>query len=261
MKIENVGFIGGGRVARIILNGWKKAGTMPSRVVVSDPDGAVLEALAGMASEIETTSDNAAAAAQAVCFLAVHPPAAKDVVPALAPALSGEVQVLVSLLPKFTLGKLAGMLGGFDRIARMIPNAASCMGAGYNPVAFAESLSASDRQNLEELFAPLGESPVVDESTLEAYAIVTAMGPTYFWPQLYQLQALAESFGLAPDAAAKGIEQMMQGSLAMMARSGLSPEQVQDLVPVKPLAEDVEVLCRSMETKLSGLMEKLKPIV
>jgi pyrroline-5-carboxylate reductase len=259
MKKNSVGFVGGGRAARIILNGWKRAGVMPPRVVVSDPDGAALQALAGIAPEIEISTDNAAAAAQDICILAVHPPLAKEVVPGLAVKLNGDRQILVSLLPKLTAGKLSAMLGGFDRIARIIPNAASFLGAGYNPVAFADGLPETDRQTLRELFGPLGEAPLVDESTLEAYAIVTAMGPTYFWPQLYRLKALAESFGLAPEAAMESIGQMMQGTLAMMARGGLSDEQVQDLVPVKPLADEVAKMCQGMENKLSILMEKLRP--
>ncbi|WP_372846615.1 pyrroline-5-carboxylate reductase family protein [Pontiella sp.] len=259
MKIESIGFVGGGRAARIILHGWKKAGTIPSRVVVADPNPEVLEALAKLVPGIETTGDNTAAAAQDVCMLSVHPPLAKDVVPALAPALKREGQVLVSLLPKVTMDKLSGMLGGFGRIARMIPNAPSFIGEGYNPIAFAQALSDADRQALGELFASLGETPAVDEATLEAYAIVTAMGPTYFWPQLEHLRTLAESFGLSPEAAMRGIEQMMSGAVGLMKDGGLSPEQVQDLIPVKPLADDVEALCGAMDAKLAGLMEKLRP--
>ena len=73
MQIESVGFVGGGRAAKIILSGWQKAGTIPSRVVVADPDRAVLEALAGLVPGIETTDENSAAAAQEVCILSVHP--------------------------------------------------------------------------------------------------------------------------------------------------------------------------------------------
>lgn len=259
MKIKSVGFVGGGRAAGIILHGWKKAGAIPSRVVVADPDCAVLEALAGLVPGIETTDDNSAAAAQDVCILSVHPPLARDVVPALAPVLNREGQVLVSLLPKVTMEKLSGMLGGFVHIARMIPNAPSFIGAGYNPIAFAEAFSDADRQALGALFASLGETPVVDESTLEAYAIVTAMGPTYFWPQLDHLGKLAESFGLSPEAAMQGIGQMLSGAVGLMKEGGLSPEQVQDLIPVKPLADDVEALCGAMDAKLAGLMEKLRP--
>ena len=259
MKIESVGFVGGGRAAKIILQGWEKAGAIPARVVVADPDRAVLEALAAWVPGIETTDDNSAAAAQDLCILSVHPPLAKDVVPALAPVLNRGGQVLVSLLPKVTMEKLSGMLGGFSHIARMIPNAPSFIGEGYNPIAFSEALSDADRQALGGLFGSLGETPAVDESTLEAYAIVAAMGPTYFWPQLYRLKALAESFGLSPEAAMEGIEQMMRGSLDLMNDGTLSPELVQDLIPVKPLADDVETFCGAMDAKLAGLMEKLRP--
>jgi len=258
MKIESAGFIGGGRVAKIILNGWKQAGMMPSKVVVSDPEPVALSTLEKMIPGLETTDNNAAAAGQDVCFLAVHPPLAKEVVPPLA-ALLKNGQIVVSLLPKLTIEKLSGMLGGFNRIARMIPNAASFIGKGYNPVFFSEHLSASDKQGLSELLAPLGEIPVVEESTLEAYAIITGMGPTYLWPQLYQLRNLAESFGLSPQAAMDGIGQMVRGTVELMANAQLSQEAVQNLVPVKPLAEEVEILCQSMETKLRGLMEKLRP--
>ena len=258
MNIKSIGFVGGGRAAKIILAGWKQTGTLPEKIVVSDPDPAALDALARFVPNIETTGDNTVAAEQEVCFLAVHPPLAKEVVPALASCLKGQ-QMLVSLLPKLSIEKLSGMLGGFDRIARLIPNAASFIGKGYNPVAFAEHLSAEDWQKLGELLDPLGETPVVKEPTLEAYAIVTAMGPTYLWPQLYQLKGLAESFGLSSDAAMEGIGQMVRGSVELMARAELSPEVVQDLVPVKPLAEEVDALCQTMENKLSGLMEKLRP--
>ena len=259
MKIGSVGFIGGGRAARIILAGMARTGALPEKVVVSDPDQAALEALAEWVPGMETTSDNAVAAAREVCFLAVHPPLAKEVVPALAPVLAAEGGILVSLLPKLTIEKLSGMLGGFARIARLIPNAASFVGAGYNPLAFGPGLAEADRRNLQTWLASLGEVPVVEEETLEAYAIVTAMGPTYFWPQFYRLAALAESFGLTPESAQKGMEQMIRGSLAMMKNADLTPEQVQDLIPVKPLADDVDALCGAMQTKLSRLMEKLKP--
>jgi pyrroline-5-carboxylate reductase len=36
MTNRSVGFIGGGRVARILLGGLKRAGQLPDRVVVSD---------------------------------------------------------------------------------------------------------------------------------------------------------------------------------------------------------------------------------
>jgi pyrroline-5-carboxylate reductase len=94
---------------------------------------------------------------------------------------------------------------------------------------------------------------------LEIYAILTAMGPTYLWPQLYQLPALAESFGLDTQAASAGLAGMVQGTLATMGDGTLTPEEVLDLIPVKPLADLQPALLDGYRAKLGGLMEKIRP--
>jgi len=167
--------------------------------------------------------------------------------------------IVVSLAPKFTIAALSGLLGGFDRIARVIPNAPSYVGEGYNPVAYGAALTDPNRQALCAMFESLGEMPEVPEAHLEAYAILSAMGPTYFWPQLYELVSLGESFGLDPVAARDAVSKMLNGAIATVENAGLSAEQVQDLIPVKPVAEDVAVLVSSYRGKLSALMEKIRP--
>jgi pyrroline-5-carboxylate reductase len=170
-----------------------------------------------------------------------------------------EDALLVSLAPKLPMSRLSDLLGGFDRIARVVPNAASIVGKGYNPVAFGAGLTDADKDGIRRLLTPLGDLPEVAEEQLEAYAIVTAMGPTYFWPQLYELQALATSFGLPADDAMQGIERMISGAVATMKESGLSAAEVQDLIPVKPLAQAEAAMVEAYRTELTGLMAKLKP--
>jgi pyrroline-5-carboxylate reductase len=253
----SVGFVGGGRVASILLAGWSRAGAMPGKVVVFDPNAAVLGKLQSRYSQIETTNDIAAAAGRAVVFLAVHPPVVKDVLPLVKPHLKADA-MLVSLAPKFTIVKLSEMLGGFGRIARMIPNAPSVVGKGLNPVAFAPAV-ANVKNDLLQLLKPLGDCPEVPEPQLEAYAIVTGMGPTYFWPQLYELRSLAESFGLSEQAAMEAVDKMLWGTVATMKDSGLSAEQVQDLIPLKPLADEIAGLVTTYRRKLTDLMQKIRP--
>lgn len=258
MSIPTVGFIGAGRVARIIIGGWKKAGQTPSRVVLFDTNQDAAKIMKSLDAGMETTNDPVPAASQAVVFLAVHPPVIKDAVAAIKEGLKGDT-ILVSLAPKFTIAKLSEMSGGFGRIVRMIPNAPSLIGRGYNPVAFSLNLSAGDKAIVSRLLTPLGECPEVDERHLEAYAILSGMGPTYFWPQVYALKSLGESFGLTGEAALEALDKMLWGTVATMKESGLSPDQVQDLIPVKPMAEEMESLVTSYGRKLNGLMEKVRP--
>ena len=258
MTDKSIGFIGGGRIASILIGGWRRAEAMPGKVTVFDCNQEALTDLQAKTPGIETTSDMATSASQELVFLAVHPPVIKDVLTQLTPHLQAGA-VLVSLAPKFTIVKLSEMLGGFDRIVRMIPNAPSVVGKGLNPLAFAPAIRDDDRSAIRQLLQPLGDCPEVPEEQLEAYAIISAMGPTYFWPQLYELKSLAESFGLSEQAAMEAVDKMLWGTVATMKDSGLSREQVQDLIPVEPMAEETAALTAAYRQKLSGLMEKIKP--
>ena len=258
MSNPSIGFIGGGRIARIFLAGWTRARQLPARIVVADLSAEALARLKAEYPGVETTSDLAAAAAQDVVFLATHPPALTEAAGRATAALKPRA-ILVSLAPKFTIAKLTALLGGFARIARSNPNAPSVIGAGMNPVVFGDALTTADRDTVRALFAPLGESPEVAEAKIEAYAVFTAMGPTYLWFQMQALRELAVSFGLTEAEANVGLKRMVCGATRTLLESGLTPAEVIDLVPVKPLAEMESQVLELYRTRLSALFQKIKP--
>jgi len=258
--MASVGFIGGGRIVRVILEGWRRAGYWPARVVVSDSDARALDGVrAAFPEATAVLGDNLMPAGEEVVFLAVHPPVMRNVLGEIRGRVPSS-SLVVSLAPKLTITDLAAALGGFGRIARMIPNAPSIVGAGFNPVCFSSGLRAADRQALAALTAPLGASPEVAEPELEAYAVLTGMGPTYLWFQLYELLSLAETFGLGRVAATEALGGMVGGALRTMTESGLSPAEVMDLVPVRPLAEDEEAFKSVYRARLRGIMDKIRPM-
>ncbi len=163
-----------------------------------------------------------------------------------------------SLAPKVKLAALRAGLGGFSRLARQNPNAPSIVGAGYNPIAFDPALPAADRNTLVAFLAPLGRSPEVDESTVETYAVISAMGPTYLWFQLQRLRELAQEFGLDAAAADAAVEAMALGATATLFHAGLPPAEVMDLLPVKPLVEDEPAIRAALETRLRAVHAKLR---
>lgn len=257
MDSTSVGFIGGGRVARIILTGWEKAGAMPERVIVSDPNPAALAALKERFPAIEVAGDdNTRPASADIVVLGLHPPAVGTVLPAIAPALRDEA-LLVSLAPKWKIAGLAGGLGGRQAIVRMIPNAPAAVGSGYNPVAFSDGVTSGQRRQFERVFGTLGEMPEVAEEKLEAYAVLTAMGPTYFWFQWYELLDLARSFGLTDAEAKEGLIAMVEGALRTMQSPDLTPDAVIDLVPVRPIAAGEEAIREIYRANLTGIYRKL----
>ncbi|MBI5689023.1 MAG: NAD(P)-binding domain-containing protein [Verrucomicrobia bacterium] len=258
MNQPTIGFIGGGRVARIILGGWNHAQALPARIVVADPNAEGLARLKARFPSVETTADAAVAAGQDVVFLATHPPVLAEAAARVTPGLK-PTAIVVSLAPKFTLARLTGLLGGFGRLARVNPNAPSVIGAGFNPIAFGAALNAADRAVVSGLLAPLGDSPEVAEEKIEAFALLTAMGPTYLWFQLQALRELGASFGLTEAETNHGIKRMVCGAARTLVDSGLPPAEVMDLVPVKPLAEMEPTVLEFYRTRLPALYQKIKP--
>ncbi|HOF73263.1 MAG TPA: NAD(P)-binding domain-containing protein [Syntrophales bacterium] len=258
MPQKTMGFVGGGRITRIILEALGRKRMLPATVIVSDVSGDALQRLRERFPKVQTVQgDNARAAGQDIVFLALHPPAVAGGLEEIKAALKPGA-VLVSLAPRFTIRALSEGLGGFDRIVRMIPNAPSIVGEGYNPVAFGPGISREEKTALSKLFKKLGGCPEVDEDKLEAYALITAAGPTYIWFQLFELFELGKSFGLTDKQAWKGIKKMLKGAVETVDEAGLSPEEVMDLVPMKPLGEEEAVIRNAYRTKLTGLYRKLK---
>jgi pyrroline-5-carboxylate reductase len=257
MKERSIGFLGGGRVTRILLGGWQRAGRLPAEITVFDPDTKARERLARSLGAAVTTAGDAAPASRAdLVVLAVHPPACEPALAALAAELR-PTAVVLSLAPKVDMAQMEQALGGFSRLARMIPNAPSIVGAGYNPIAFGAGLPEAERREILGLFEPLGDCPLVAEEELEAFAVLSAMGPTYLWFQLTTLRDLGVEFGMAPEAASLATAKMALGAVAALFDGGLSEAEVMDLVPIRPLAGHEAAVTQAYRSVLPALYEKL----
>jgi len=258
MTEHRIGFVGGGRVARIILGGFKNAGCIPATAVTSDISEDALKRLQLEFPSVQTAlNNNPEAAKQDIVFLALHPPAMAPALGEIRKSLKSDATV-ISLAPKLAIAKISEALGGFDRIVRLIPNAASIIGRGYNPISFSPTLIGKDREKIHALVKALGKCPEVPEDKLEAYAIVIAMGPTYLWFQLNELRTLAESFGMTAEEAATGLAQMVEGAVKLLFGSGMTADEVIDLVPIKPMGEEEVVIKAAYRARLEPLYRKLK---
>jgi len=85
------------------------------------------------------------------------------------------------------------------------------------------------------------------------------MGPTYFWFQWEELVNIGESFGLGHGEAKKALHQMIVGAAKTLFTSNLTSEEIMDLIPLRPLAEEEATLKKIYQNRLKNLYEKLKP--
>ena len=257
MKAQSFGFIGGGRITRLLLQALKKRNSLPRIVLVSDTNEQMKEKVQAIdAGIVKCVNSNVDVLNVDILFLAVHPPVMKEIAAEISGKLPANTLV-VSLIPVISLKKLSEMLGGIKKLIRMIPNASSIIHKGYNPVVFSKELSMDEVKMLKQIFVHWGEAPEVEEHKLESYAIVTAMGPTYFWSQWLKLRQLGGEFGLSDPELKKALPSMLHGATETLFESDLPSNEVLDLIPVCPLKEDEPVIEQIFDKKLNALYEKL----
>ena len=95
------------------------------------------------------------------------------------------------------------------------------------------------------------------EKLLESYAVISAMGPTYFGFQFAEVEALANAFGLDQDAAREAMRAMLIGTADLLFASDLPRTQVLDLVPVRPMAEHEAEIRQMLNKQLGGIYTRL----
>ena len=141
----------------------------------------------------------------------------------------------------------------------MIPNATSYINDGYNPVCFSEGFDKQNKNSILDLLKDLGHTFEVYEEKLESYAIMSAMLPTYFWFQWNYLREIGYKIGLTDSEAEASIHQTLLAAINLMYNSELKPEEVMDLIPVKPIGDHEAQISEIYRNKLTALFEKIKP--
>lgn len=257
METKSIGFIGGGRITKIFLQALANKQIELSSVLVCDANLEVQNALKKQFPKIQITDSCKLAAKQNIVFIALHPPVIMETLEQIKTSVSEKTQV-ISLAPKISIEKIVSKLA-IKNIARMIPNATSFINKGYNPISFYTGYSTVEKQPLLELLSILGKTFEVEESKLEAYAMVSAMLPTYFWFQWKEMENLGVQMGLNSSESKETIEQTLLAAIDLFYNSGLSNKEVIDLIPVKPIGEHESQISEIYQTKLMGLFHKIKP--
>jgi pyrroline-5-carboxylate reductase len=258
MKLRTLGFIGGGRITRIFLHGFENKSIKFESVKVFDPNLKTQNELQNSFPQVDKVENaEAAASGQQVVFIAVHPPMVMDTLQKIKTAVS-ENTIIISLAPKITIEKMESVLPT-RKIVRMIPNATSCINKGYNPVSFADGFDKKEKKAALKLLKKLGKTFETEEPKLESYTIVSAMLPTYFWFQWQEMEKIGVETGLTPAEARKAVHSTLKKALKLYYDSEMNPDEVMDLIPVKPIGENEPEIKNILNSKLMGLFGKIKP--
>lgn len=227
---STVAFVGGGRMALALVEGFHRAGLLAAAdVTVFDPAEDARRALVARVPGVRFAATAAEVAGAArIVFLAVKPQQAAAACAALAPALSADA-VVVSIVAGLDTAAL-GRLTGCGRIVRVMPNTPSLVGRGVAAVCATPAVPAADRGRVRALLAAVGHVHDVDESLLDAVTGLSGSGPGFL---ALVVEALAEGgvqAGLPEPLALALAVQTLAGTGALLEQTGEHPAIVRDRV-------------------------------
>lgn len=258
MKSKSLGFLGGGRITKIFLQAFSNRQVDFRAIAIYDTDAEVSCNLKKKFPHIQIAETSSLVAEQDIVFLALHPPAIMEMLEEIKDSLNAQT-IVISLAPKITIDSIINKLSTTQKVIRSIPNATSFINEGYNPICFSKGVTSKEKQDIIEIFNLLGHTFETNEYKLESYAIISAMLPTYFWFQWNTLHKIGKEIGLNDSECKESIQVTTESALNLMFKSGLNPEEVMDLIPVRPIGEHENEIIDFYTGKLLPLFNKIKP--
>ncbi len=202
MQNFNVGFIGGGNMARSLIGGLIGNGFSPNRIWVADPDE---EKRARLAAEfgIHTREDNPPLAGEVeVLVLAVKPQTMKPVAEDLAAAVQQERPLVISVAAGIRVTDLERWLGGDCAIVRAMPNTPALVASSATALYANRHVDELQRERAESVLRAVGLALWLDdEALMDTVTALSGSGPAYFLLIMEIMQETGVSLGLDPKTA------------------------------------------------------------
>ena len=248
-----IGFLGAGKMAEALARGLLgKKLVSPDRITMSEID-AKRRACLAKALDVRVVEDNAAMArASDIIIVALKPGVVRQVLPGLAPAITGS-KLVVSIAAGITLAELEGMLSGGSRVVRVMPNTPCLVGSGASGFALGSAATREDGELVAETLGAVGLCFSLPESLLDAVTGLSGSGPAF---AAVVIEALADGgvlCGLPRDVALQLAAQTVLGTARLILEGKNEPAQVKDRV-ASPGGTTIEGLKVLEEKRLRGAL-------
>jgi pyrroline-5-carboxylate reductase len=247
----SIGFLGAGKMATALANGFIRAGLVtPKEVIASDVSEAACAAFAKETGAKTTAFNPDVAKFASVLILAVKPNQVSEALVEIRDAVT-EKHLLLSIAAGVTIAKLEASLGGDARVIRVMPNTPALVGSSATGFALGKSAGAADAELATKLFSSVGVAFQVKESLLDAVTGLSGSGPAYVYLFIEALSDGGVAAGLPRDIATKLAAQTVLGSAKMVLETGQHPGALKDMV-TSPGGTTIEGLHELEKGKLRG---------
>jgi pyrroline-5-carboxylate reductase len=197
MKHPVIAFIGPGNMARSLIGGLIADHYPAESILASGPHVEHLESLNRQFS-INTMTDNKEAVKQAdIVVLAVKPQMLKQVALEIAPVISQQKPLVISVVTGVRSSVIQSWFGEKIAIVRCMPNTPALVNCGATALFANAFVSDAEKEQAESIMRAVGLVLWLDdENKLDVVTGLSGSGPAYFFLVIEILQAAGVALGL-----------------------------------------------------------------
>jgi pyrroline-5-carboxylate reductase len=231
----NIGFIGGGNMARAMVIGLLESGHDPARLYVSDPSTSQRQLIQSLNSELHVSDTNAGVAEDSdILVLAVKPQIAMDVANDIRALRRPENQLIISIMAGITLSALESTLAPTRSVVRIMPNQPALVGAGMSALVATAGTEITHREQAQYVAEATGRAVwIEDEELMNAVTAISGSGPAYFYLLMEIMENCAVEMGLPKSLAQTLTRQTGLGAGRVAAESQEDLQQIRESVTSK----------------------------
>ena len=225
-----VGFLGGGNMAKAIIKGLISSGVAHEDITVAEIDANARKALTKMRVENSKNVDILEGAD--VVVLAVKP---QDLKQALNHVFfKNKNPLIISIAAGIRVETLRRWIGSHARIARVMPNLPALIGAGVSGVYAGSEVFRSDRLITDKIMGAVGECYwVEEESLLDTVTALSGSGPAYVFYFIEKLESIGVELGLDKKVSHDLTVNTFLGALKLVLESDDTPALLREKVTSK----------------------------
>jgi len=181
MQNFNIGFIGGGNMARSLIGGLIANGFERDKISVTEPDEQKRAQLAADFGIHTQDSNQQIAATADVLLLAVKPQVMKQVAEDMASAVRQNQPLIISVAAGIRESDINRWLGGNCAIVRAMPNTPALVECSATALHANSRVSELQREQAESVLRAVGLALWLDsEEQMDTVTALSGSGPAYF---------------------------------------------------------------------------------
>ncbi|MCB1127297.1 MAG: pyrroline-5-carboxylate reductase [Verrucomicrobiae bacterium] len=225
-----IGFLGAGKMATALAEGFLRAGLVTSETLVAyDIQSEAGERFGAVTNGTVLNTPEELVNRATVIVLAVKPDQIVAAVERLRDVLTAD-HLLISIAAGVKLQQLEAVAPAGCRVVRVMPNTPALVGACAAAYAVGGCAQREDGALTGRLFSAVGVAVEVKEALLDAVTGLSGSGPAYGYLMIEALSDGGVAAGLPRDVATRLAAQTLMGAARMVLETGRHPGELKDMV-------------------------------